>query len=171
MATVQEISDQIINLAKEIQNSATNQSNEHQSLQMQINNQSAKIQELTTERDELQSKYIAAKNKIDNIESQLSNTVSSLEQLSKEKDKKVDTLKLLDVYLVLMEQVFETKPHVRLLLMLHGDKEEYSLSELTSGSGIAPLQVKQAMFDLRNTGVVDYNEDTDMVKLKMRFLD
>jgi predicted nucleic acid-binding Zn-ribbon protein len=79
---------------------------------------------------ELEGKYNEAKSKIDHIESQLSDTVGRLESLSKAKVKDVDAMQLLDIYLVLMEQVFESGPHVRLLLMLHGDAEEFKLNDL-----------------------------------------
>jgi DNA-binding IscR family transcriptional regulator len=69
-----------------------------------------------------------------------------------------------------MEQVFESGPHVRLLLMLHGDADEYKLNDLSQASGISAIQVRQAMFELRNAGVVTYNDETQVVALTQRFL-
>jgi transcription initiation factor IIE alpha subunit len=90
--------------------------------------------------------------------------------MSKTTSKGVDAMQLLDVYLVLMEQVFESGPHVRLLLMLHGDSEQFTLNDLTTASGISAIQVRQALFELRNANVLDFDDETQIVKLKQRFL-
>ncbi len=119
---------------------------------------------------ELETKYKEAKAKVDHIESQLQDTVNRLESISKTKASDIDALQLLDIYLVLMEQVFESGPHVRLLLMLHGDADEYKLNDLSQASGISAIQVRQAMFELRNAGVVTYNDETQVVALTQRFL-
>lgn len=119
---------------------------------------------------ELEEKYKIAKAKVDRIESQLQENIDKMASISKAKRKDIDALQLLDIYLVLMEQVFESASHVRLLLMLHGDADEYNINDLGRASGIAALQIKQAMFELRNAGVVEYNEETQIVRLKQRFL-
>lgn len=120
--------------------------------------------------DILKAKYDEAQSKIDHIDSQLSDTVGRLESMSKSTTKDVDALKLLDVYLVLMEQVFESGPHVRLLLILHGDKEEWNLTEMVQASGISALKVRQAMHELRNAGVLEFNEETEVITLTQRFM-
>jgi seryl-tRNA synthetase len=125
---------------------------------------------LKVEHDDLKGKYTEAKSKIDHIEGQLAETVERLESMSKTTSKGVSAMELLDVYLVLMEQVFESGPHVRLLLMLHGDAEQYTLSDLTTASGISAIQVRQAVFELRNANVLEFNDETQVVKLKQRFL-
>ena len=119
---------------------------------------------------ELEAKYKEAQSKVDHIETKLQDTVNRLESISKAKATDIDALKLLDIYLVLMEQVFESGPHVRLLLMLHGDADEYKLNDLSQASGISAIQVRQAMFELRNAGVVTYNDETQVVALTQRFL-
>jgi transcription initiation factor IIE alpha subunit len=119
---------------------------------------------------ELQKKYQEAQSKIDKIENQLQSTVDQLESLSKTKAKGIDAMQLLDIYLVLMENVFESQAETSLLLMLHGDKEEYTLEELTTATGISGVKVRQAIFSLRNSGVVEYNDETQIVKLVRRFL-
>lgn len=130
----------------------------------------SKYDQLKLEFDALKSKYDKAQARIDHIDGQLAETVSRLETMSKSETKEVDAMKLLDVYLVLMEQVFESGPHVRLLLILHGDKETWTLPELVQASGISALKVRQAMFELRNAQVLEYNEDTDMITLTQRFM-
>jgi seryl-tRNA synthetase len=135
--------------------------------QEQINSDMDKLRQ---ENSELQKKYQEAQSKIDKIENQLQSTVEQLESLSKSKAKGIDAMQLLDIYLVLMENVFESQAETSLLLMLHGDKEEYKLEELTSATGISGVKVRQAVFSLRNAGVVEYNDETQVVKLVRRFL-
>ena len=125
---------------------------------------------LKADHEDLKTKYDEAKSKIDHIEGQLSETVGRLESMSKTTSKGVNAMELLDVYLVLMEQVFESGPHVRLLLMLHGDAETYTLSDLTTASGISAIQVRQALFELRNASILDFDDKTQIATLKQRFL-
>lgn len=130
----------------------------------------AELTKLRADYKDMEGKYNEAKDKVDHIEGQLNETVKRLEDMSKTTSKGVSAMQLLDVYLVLMEQVFESGPHVRLLLMLHGDKEEYSLNDLTTASGITGIQVRQALHELRNAGILDYDDETQLAKLKQRFL-
>ena len=125
---------------------------------------------LKADHEDLKGKYEEAKSKLDHIEGQLAETVGRLESMSKTTSKGVNAMQLLDVYLVLMEQVFESGPHVRLLLMLHGDAETYTLNDLKTASGISAIQVRQALFELRNANVLDFDDETQIVKLKQRFL-
>ncbi|MHA2028773.1 MAG: hypothetical protein ACW99Q_05235 [Candidatus Kariarchaeaceae archaeon] len=125
---------------------------------------------LKVDHDELKEKYTEAKSKRDHIEGQLAETVGRLESMSKTTSKGVNAMELLDVYLVLMEQVFESGPHVRLLLMLHGDADQYTLTDLTTASGISGIQVRQALFELKNANVLEFDDETQIVKLKQRFL-
>jgi len=132
---------------------------------------SAEVSKLREENKELQSKYNEAQAKVDKIESQLANTIDQMKSMSKATDKGIDAMQLLDVYLVLMENVFESQVHTRLLIMLHGAKNTYKLHDLATAAGISGIQVRQAVFDLRNAGILEYNEETEEVSLKMRFLE
>ncbi len=129
-----------------------------------------KIQTLETELAELKAKYSDAQAKLTHIEQQFNEAVEKLESFSKEQKKDVDALKLLDIYLVLMGDVFNSSVHVRILLILHGEKPVYTLDELAKASGSRLLEVKQAVFDLRNANLVEYNDETQEIRLVNRFL-
>lgn len=133
--------------------------------------QGSVVNDLKAEKSELQKKYDEAQSKLNHIEEQLKNTVEQLENITTSKAKGVDALQLLDVYLVLMENVFESAAHTRLLLIMHGEKDQYTLEELTMAAGISGLQVRQAVHELRNSNVVDYDEEQNIVKLRMRFME
>ena len=128
------------------------------------------VKKLKEENEELRGKYQEAQSKVDKIEGQLANTIEQMESMSKATDKGIDAMQLLDVYLVLMENVFESQVHTRLLIMLHGDTEHFKMSDLATAAGISGIQVRQAVFDLRNAGLVEFNEDTEEVKLITRFM-
>lgn len=129
-----------------------------------------KVTKLESENKELKSKYNEAQSKIDHIETQLKSTVSKLDDISHDQKKDIDALQLLDIYLVLMGEVFSAAAHVRLLFILHGEKEDYSLNDLAIASGYPGLEVRKTVHELRNSGIVTLNEDTNVVTLVQRFL-
>lgn len=129
-----------------------------------------KVTKLESENTELKSKYNEAQSKIDHIETQLRSTVSKLDDISHDQKKDIDALQLLDIYLVLMGEVFSAAAHVRLLFILHGEKEDYSLNDLAIASGYPGLEVRKTVHELRNSGIVTLNEDTNVVTLVQRFL-
>lgn len=130
-----------------------------------------RLEKLEREKSELESKYGEAQSKLSHIEEQFKEAVDKLETFSKDQKKDVDALKLLDIYLVLMGDVFNSSVHVRLLLILHGEKPKYTLDELAKASGSRLLEVRQAIFDLRNANLVKYNDETQEVELVTRFLE
>ncbi len=131
----------------------------------------SRIEVLEKEKADLEDRFSKAQSKLAHIEEQFKEAVEKLETFSKEQKKDVDALKLLDIYLVLMGDVFNSSVHVRLLLILHGEKEKYTLEELAKASGSKLLEVRQAIFDLRNSNLVKYNDETQEVELVTRFLE
>lgn len=167
MADINSIETKFTKSLEDIQSSWTDIQKLVENVRADANSEYTKLK---SDHDNLKSKYDEAKSKLDHIEGQLAETVGRLESMSKTTSKGVNAMELLDVYLVLMEQVFESGPHVRLLLMLHGDAEKYTLKDLTTASGISAIQVRQALFELRNAKVLDYDDETQEVTLNQRFL-
>jgi chromosome segregation ATPase len=75
---------------------------------------------------------------------------------------------LLSIYTVLLEKIFQGQPHFRILLTLHGDKEEMSREEIKSTTGIQGAMVLRAVQELDKVDLVDYDIETNMAKLKKR---
>ncbi|OLS28219.1 MAG: hypothetical protein HeimC2_08740 [Candidatus Heimdallarchaeota archaeon LC_2] len=167
MADINSIETKFTKSLEDIQSSWTDIQKLVENVRADANSEYTKLK---SDHVDLKSKYDEAKSKLDHIEGQLAETVGRLETMSKTTSKGVNAMELLDVYLVLMEQVFESGPHVRLLLMLHGDSEKFTLNDLTTASGISGIQVRQALFDLRNAKILDYDDETQEVTLKQRFL-
>ncbi|MFX0188600.1 MAG: coiled-coil domain-containing protein [Candidatus Hodarchaeota archaeon] len=75
---------------------------------------------------------------------------------------------LLSIYTVLLEKIFQGQPHFRILLTLHGDKEEMSREEIKNTTGIQGAMVLRAVQELDKVDLVDYDIETNLAKLKKR---
>ncbi len=75
---------------------------------------------------------------------------------------------LLTIYAVLIEKIWQGQAHYRLLLTLHGDKEKMTREELKNTTGIAGAWVIRAVNELANVDLLEYDEETGLVKLKQR---
>jgi hypothetical protein len=75
---------------------------------------------------------------------------------------------LLSITMLLIEEIWQGQPHYRILLTLHGDTEEMSRDQIKNTTGISGAMVLRAVHELANIGVLEYNEDTSMVRLKKR---
>jgi len=75
---------------------------------------------------------------------------------------------LLSIYTVLLEKIFQGQPHFRILMTLHGDREEMTREEIKKTTGIEGAMVLRAVQELDKVDLVDYNIETNMAKLKKR---
>jgi len=78
---------------------------------------------------------------------------------------------LLSITMLLIEEIWQGQPHYRILMTLHGDKEEMSREEIKNTTGISGAMVLRAVHELANIKILDYNEDNSMVKLKKRLFE
>lgn len=114
------------------------------------------ISEIEKERDQLRAE-------MDDITGKLARVSELYRETSAEKDKlkeKVDVSDLLAVYIMLIESVFYGKPHARILYTLHNTKKAITRRHIASSTGIQPMVVQKAIFDLVNAGLISYDENT-----------
>jgi len=78
---------------------------------------------------------------------------------------------LLSIYRVLLEEIWQGQPHFRILLTLHGDKEEMLREEIKTTTGISGAMVLRAIHELANVHLLEYDEDKGIVKLKKRMFE
>ena len=78
---------------------------------------------------------------------------------------------LLSIYSVLVSEIWQGQPHYRILEMLHGDKETMSRDEIKNTTGIGGAFVLRSIQELAKVELVDYDMDTQMVKLKKRLFE
>lgn len=75
---------------------------------------------------------------------------------------------ILALYVALMEQVFDSGVHIKILVLLHGEKKEWSREEITRSLGFQPAAVLRALQDLHRAGLISYDEHSDRIALKQR---
>lgn len=120
-----------------------------------------KIGNLTAEQMKLLDEYRKLKGELRKF--------AKIAQEQEEEEFNVERIKaLLSIYNVLLEEIWQGTPHFRILLTLHGDKEEMSREEIKTTTGISGAMVLRAVHELDKIEIVEYNEDTSMVKLKKR---
>ena len=73
---------------------------------------------------------------------------------------------LLSIYSVLVSEIWQGHPHYTILKILHGEKEALSREEIKNTTGISGAFVLRAVQELAKVELVDYDMDTQMVKLK-----
>ncbi|MHA1870952.1 MAG: hypothetical protein ACTSXF_08380, partial [Promethearchaeota archaeon] len=76
---------------------------------------------------------------------------------------------ILRIYSVLIEEIWQSKPHFKILMLLHGDKEEMSKNDIKNSTGISGAMVLRAIHELKAANLIEYDENTGMVKLTKRF--
>ncbi len=126
------------------------------------------IESLKSQNEELQISLSQVKSQMDHITSQLEHISKQYEDLTMERGKEIDALKMLDIYLVLLEKVYSANPHTRILVVAHGEKQEWTIKELARATGIEPLAVRRALFELRNAGLFSYDENSGKARLLKR---
>jgi chromosome segregation ATPase len=75
---------------------------------------------------------------------------------------------LLSIYTVLVSEIWSGQAHYRILLTLHGDKEEMTRDELKTTLGIGGAFVLHSVQELAKVGLVEYDMENHSVKLKER---
>jgi len=75
---------------------------------------------------------------------------------------------LLSIYAVLIEKIWQGQAHYRIILTLHGDKEKMTRDEIKNTTGVAGAWVIRAVNELANVDILEYDEETGLVKLKHR---
>jgi len=75
---------------------------------------------------------------------------------------------LLSIYTVLVSEIWQGQPHYRILMTLHGEKEEMTRDQIKTTTGIGGAFVLHSVQELAKVGLVEYDMDTSKVKLKKR---
>ena len=75
---------------------------------------------------------------------------------------------LLSIYSVLVSEIWQGQPHYRILMTLHGEKEEMTREQIKTTTGIGGAFVLHSVQELAKVGLVEYDMDTSTVKLIKR---
>ncbi|NHI92394.1 MAG: hypothetical protein EAX96_07805 [Candidatus Lokiarchaeota archaeon] len=122
---------------------------------------------LNEENVRMRTEHAQMREELDHISNQLKKVSSEFEHLQKEKDKKVEVREILALSMTLLTDVFGAAPHSKLLYLLHGFPEgkEIDRKALTQSSGLSPASVRKSLADLNAAKLVDFDVETDKVKL------
>ena len=80
----------------------------------------------------------------------------------------VDIIYIVKIKKKLYKFRFKHKKIISILLTLHGDKEEMIRDQIKTTTGIGGAFVLHSVQELAKVGLVEYDMDTSMVKLKKR---
>jgi predicted nuclease with TOPRIM domain len=118
------------------------------------------------ERLKLENRGLATKLK--DIEDQLGKISKTYQELSGKFTEAVDVRELLTIYVTLLEEVFEGRPHAKILWLLHGKKPVLKRDEINKSSGFQPAIVLKSIYDLANANLINYNDTTQELSLKRK---
>jgi len=119
----------------------------------------------------MKSAKTSAAEKLKKMEDEMAELSSVYEELRGRKDVEIDIQEVMRLYIILTEQVLDGSSHIKLLTLLHGAKQNMTKNELSKASGIQPAATLRAIFDLRNNGLLTYNEENETVKLIRRLFE
>jgi len=134
---------------------------EKQKLEVEKAEKEQKIGELTGEQLRLLDEY-------KNLKIELKKFMK-IAQDQEESEYNFERIKaLLSITMLLIQEIWQGQPHYRILLTLHGDKEEMTREEIKNTTGISGAMVLRAVHELANIDVLQYDEEKSLVKLKRR---
>ncbi|MFW9785229.1 MAG: hypothetical protein ACFFFB_23315 [Candidatus Heimdallarchaeota archaeon] len=134
---------------------------EKKKLELEKEEKEQKIGELTSEQLRLLDEY-------KNLKIELKKFMK-IAQDQEESEYNFERIKaLLSITMLLIQEIWQGQPHYRILLTLHGDKEEMTRDEIKNTTGISGAMVLRAVHELVNIDVLEYNEEKSLVKLKRR---
>jgi chromosome segregation ATPase len=131
----------------------------------ELNAVSVKLEELRNEKQKVAAEDAKMREEYLAVQEQLKKLSGMYQELSAKQDDAVNIREILSVYIVLLEEVFQGKPHVRILFMLHGDKPQLSREEIVKAGGFQPAIVLHSIHDLAGANLVKYDMDNDTVEL------
>jgi chromosome segregation ATPase len=141
------------------------------SLEKKLAEHKAKLDEVESTTNVLDKEKTEAIEKLKQMEKEMSELSSVYEELKGQKDVEINLQEVMKLYVILTEQVLDGSAHIKLLTLLHGKKKDMTKSDLSMASGIQPAATLRAIFELRNNGLVTYNEENEIVKLVRRLFD
>ena len=137
---------------------------EKQKLEKEKAEKEQKIGELTTEQLRLLDEY-------KNLKIELKKFMK-IAQDQEESEFNFERIKaLLSITMLLIQEIWQGQPHYRILLTLHGEREEMSREQLKNTTGISGAMVLRAIHELVKIDLVEYDEEQSKVKLKKRLFE
>ncbi len=141
------------------------------SLEKKLNVHETKLAEVETTTSAIEEERTAAVEKLKQMEKEMSELSSVYEEMKGQKDVEINLQEVMKLYVILTEQVLDGSSHIKLLTLLHGKKKNMTKTDLAMASGIQGAATLRAIFELRNNGLVEYNEENEIVTLVRRLFE
>lgn len=74
----------------------------------------------------------------------------------------------LTIYRILLEEIWQSQPHFKVLWLLHGDQEEMDVDQLKGASGIGGAMILHACHELAKANLITFSMETKKAKLIRR---
>ncbi len=145
-----------------------------------IKNTESTIEQLAKEKDDLKRIEKEQEAQISGLNSEQMVLLKEYEQVKEELEKfakiatvdgvvKIEDMKeTLSVYRVLLDEIFQSQPHFKVIHVLHGDAEEMDIEQIKGATGIAGVAILRACHELAAAHLIDFDLDTKHVKLIRR---
>jgi len=146
---------------KQLELDKTNLEEEAKKLELEKQERDQKIGVLTEEQMKLLDEY-------KKVKVELQKFMKAAEEAEEAEYNFERVRALLSIYSVLVSEIWQGQPHYRILLILHGDKEVMTRDEIKNTTGISGAYVLHSVQELAKVGLVEYDMETQTVKLKER---
>ena len=154
-----------------VQNAFNSITDHIKELETKIEARDKELDDIKNAAQSLEKEKQSASEKLQQMEREMSELSSVYEELKGRADVQIDIQEVMKLYVILTEQVLNGNAHIKILTLLHGKKEEMSKDELAKASGIQPAAILRSIFDLRNNGLVTYDDNNEKVKLVRRLFE
>lgn len=141
----------------------------------QIEEREKQIQDIEVEKKELaevkgtlQEELSRKAGEYDSLLERFSKMSEEFTSLSEKEKAEIDLENLLHVYITLIEEIINAKPHIRILWLLHGEKRVMTARELAMASGYEAAVILGALHELARGELIDFSLETKESKLKRR---
>ena len=129
-------------------------------LEVKAKEQEQEISGLTQDQMQLLKEYESVKGELEKI----------TRMASGEGEFRIEDMRAtLSIYRVLLEEIYSSQPHFKVLFLLHGDADEMTVDQLKGASGIGGAVILRSVHELNRANLVSFNEDTHTAKLIKRF--
>jgi len=154
-----------------VQNAFNSITDHIKELETKIEARDKELDDIKNAAQSLEKEKQSASEKLQQMEREMSELSSVYEELKGRADVQIDIQEVMKLYVILTEQVLNGNAHIKILTLLHGKKEEMRKDELAKASGIQPAAILRSIFDLRNNGLVTYDDNNEKVKLVRRLFE
>jgi len=149
-----------LGLLAPLQNDLSKLASELQEKEKMLSEREERLKESQEQNIVLQESYLSVQEELDKIS-------AMYKDLAGTTDANINIKHILSVYVTLLENVFEGKPHAKILLLLNsGEKKSITRQELNQTIGFSPAVVLHSIHELLRAELIDYEDDTGVVTLR-----